>query len=457
MKNQNKTILSQRTRRPLRKYQRGGVSYARTTENPAFFWEMRLGKSLTVLRSLVIRFLFQKKKLIVAPYSALYQWTKEFKSEGLTNRDFTLLIGTQKQRAENLKIDTQFYLLNKEGWSSIKQIINYIWQAVIIDESTFLKNPKTGVSNFFCRNFRDAESRWIMTGMPAPESPLDYYQQLKFLDPSILGFKNFYEFRNSLFVQTFQGKYSPTIAGEKYINERLAKHCSYLLREDVDLDIEKIFTKRNVKMKVKAWKTMQTLLREFILETDQELYEVSDSTGFVFANARRVCGGFVKKDFLFPEKMDALVELLKSELAHKQVIIYAEYIDEIKMISKVLVKEKITNNYIYGGNRESRFDILDAFCNGDIQILVGQSVCFKHGVDLSNSDTIIYFSLPMSNETFGQGQDRIVDVSRRFPANIISLVCENTIEEDIYTTMIQKDSKETMHKRIIKRIQETLR
>lgn len=454
---QTKIISSQRVRRALRKYQREGLYYAGKQQNPALLWEMRLGKSLTVLRSLAVRFPASGRKLIIAPYSALYQWTLEFKAEGMTDSDYIFLTGTRKQRAKNLQIDTQFYLLNKEGWASVPQIANVNWQAVILDESTFIKNPKAKVSRFFCDNFRDVDSRWILTGMPAPESDLDYFQQLKFLDPSILGFKNFYDFRREFFVQTFQGKYSPTIEGGNYLNTRLAKYCSFLTREDVDLDVEKIFTKRNIKMRTSAWKTMQTLLREYILEVNEKLYSVTDNAGAKFIQARRICGGFVGDDLLFKEKMNVLLDLLKSELTHKQVIIYSEFINEIKTIHQILRKENITSDFIFGGNRANRFDILDNFRKGDIRVLVGQPTCFKHGVDLSCSDTIIYYSMPMSNETFGQSQDRIVNVSQRFTAHIICLICEWTIEEDIYIAMINKESTEKLRKRLVKRIQESIK
>lgn len=448
---------SQRVRRALRRYQREALTDVGKRAFPALFPEMRLGKSLICLRSLAIRFPSSGRKLIVGPYSALYQWTKELKAEGLSERDIIFLTGTRKERAENLDKEGEFYLLNKEGWNCIQPVIDINWQSIILDESTFIKNPKSRVSRFFVNNFRNVENRWILTGMPAPESPLDYYQQLKFLDPDILGFVNYWKFRSTCFVQTFRGEYSLTIDGEKFLNERLAKHCYFLSRKDVNLDVEKIFTKRPIRMKVAARKVLQTLYREFIMEDDSQTYDVTDSAGTRWSWMRQICGGFIKKKFIFDDKLKELLELLKGEVAGRQVIIYAEYIHEIIFLSKKLTEEDIPNDYIFGGNREARFDILDAFIAGNFRVLVGQPVCFKHSVDLSNADTIIYYSLPISNETFGQSQDRIINVSTRFPAHIIALTCENTIEDDIYESVINKESKEQLHKRIIRRMQETIK
>lgn len=443
-------------RRALRKYQRDALYYTLSRNNSALFMEMRLGKSLIALRSLSIKFKNRDKKLIVGPYSAIYQWIKELHLEGLTDKDITLLIGKKKERKEKLKKDTEFYLINKEGWFYLQEIALINWSSLILDESTFIKDPSTKVSRFYIDNFEHVPVKMILTGMPAPESELNYFQQLKFIDKNILGIENYWFFRQQYFNQIFQNDYRLTSKGEKFLNERLSKNCFFLTRKDVNLDIEKIFSVRKINMLSAAWKVMQTLSREFIIEYENEVLDVTDAAGEVFHWLRGIFGGFLKDKFIFEHKTNELIDLLKNELAGKQVIVYAEYIKEIEMISKLLTKHKIKNDYIYGGNRERRFDILDSFTNGGLRVLVGQPVCFKHGVDLSCSDTIIYYSLPLSNETYGQSQDRIVNVSTKYPALIIALICEHTIEEEIYTSIMNKESREKLQKRIIKRLQETI-
>jgi SNF2 family DNA or RNA helicase len=61
------------------------------------------------------------------------------------------------------------------------------WDLVILDEIHRIKGPGSKVS-WFCKSLGlKANRRLGLTGTPAPNSPLDFYAQFRFLDPSIFG------------------------------------------------------------------------------------------------------------------------------------------------------------------------------------------------------------------------------------------------------------------------------
>jgi PAS domain-containing protein len=66
---------------------------------------------------------------------------------------------------------------------------------MVVDESPIIKNPETARTGI-CMDLGDkAASRRILTGLLAPNGPMDVYAQFQFLDWRIIGMRSFYGFR----------------------------------------------------------------------------------------------------------------------------------------------------------------------------------------------------------------------------------------------------------------------
>lgn len=71
----------------------------------------------------------------------------------------------------------------------------YPRHTLIVDESSKAKNPKAERTKRLILLARRATSRYIMSGTPTPNSPLDIYSQAEVLAPGLLGFKSMYAFK----------------------------------------------------------------------------------------------------------------------------------------------------------------------------------------------------------------------------------------------------------------------
>ena len=67
---------------------------------------------------------------------------------------------------------------------------------LIVDESTTIKNSNAIRTKNVVKASKQAKFRRILTGSPITKSPMDLFSQCEVLDPDLLGFKNFYTFRN---------------------------------------------------------------------------------------------------------------------------------------------------------------------------------------------------------------------------------------------------------------------
>lgn len=449
-------------RRTLFPFQKDVFYYTGRVQHPALFLEMRLGKTLITVR----RLLAEKCRtvLVVAPYCALWQWEKELTTEGVPLPEIGYLIGDRGNRLGKLRQCASFLLMNKEGALVIPEIANYPWDAVVADESTFLKSPphvntsgrfgkRPSIAKFFSENFRNVKRRFILTGTPAPESPLDLFQQLHFLDPSILGCKSYYDFRFKWFVQIKDHSWALSKEGHVWLKERLSRYCYTLKRADVDMDVKKVYSRRLIRLPEKARTIYNKADREFSLD----LANGKGQKNTVFATVsfmwcRRVCGGIVDGQAIHTEKFKELMNLVNGELRNEQIVVWCNFIMELAFIRTMLNKAKIPCVCVSGAlTGQERRAALDDFANGRARVLVGQPECFKYGLDLSVAETVIYFSTPVGLETRLQSEDRIVNIRTGKPVLIIDLIVEHTVEEGIYESLLNKESSQELVRRLIQK------
>jgi SNF2 family DNA or RNA helicase len=439
----------------LRPYQRDGFYYTGQVEHPALFWGMRLGKTLVVIRRVLADFKGTVNCLIVAPYSALYGWQEHLLAESIPPDEICLLDGPRAIRIEKHDLFKPWCLINKEGFLTLPEIAGRQWDVVVCDESTFLKNPKAKVSKFFTRNFRNVSKRFILTGTPCPESPLDLFQQLRFLDPTILQSKNYWDFRHTWFEQANDFDYVLKPEGKEFLKLRLQRFCSVLSRNDVGINVCKAYERRVFTLPKSIRKIYDTVEREFLLEVKGKIV---DSTIFAmkkFIWLRRLCGGEIDGKVLHTEKLKIITDLLSGELRNERIVIWAVFLDEIHAICTALYYLRIKHESIDGDvPPRYREDFRKDFKAGNLQVLVCQPEIFKHGTDLSCCDTEIYYSSPLGLETRQQSEDRLINIKGEGKLNplIIDLIAQDSIEEDIYDSLLKKETRQEMVKRMMKRL-----
>jgi len=254
--------------RPLFQHQREAFHYARVTKHPALFLEMRLGKTLVAIRRILLYPNLQRV-LIVAPNSALGAWEDELRKEGEPAESIIYLQGDRSQRLGKLLDGKVWNLLNKEGFLALPQIAELPWDVVVLDESTFIKNPQAKVTKFFLQNFRDVPHRWILTGMPNPQSDLELWSQLAFLDGEAFGFSNYWAFRRARYEQRL-GRYewAPLPGTQSMVKRTVGARACVIRRKDVDMETERIYQVRRFTLPKKLRETYDTAEKDFVLERD---------------------------------------------------------------------------------------------------------------------------------------------------------------------------------------------
>jgi len=410
--------------RSLFSHQRDALRYTRRVKHPALFLEMRLGKSLVVLRSLKS---LPGRVLIVAPGSALGSWINELKVEG--EPEPAVLLGTKANRRELLKQGRRWNLINKEGYLSLPEIATQPWVAVVLDESHFIKNPQTKVTRFFLKHFRNVRRRYILTGTPNPESDLELWPQLAFLDGQAFGCRTFWHFRSRYYKPCVVGyDWVPKLGMISHIRRVLGERSCIIRRKDVVSHVQKIYQRREITMPPKVLKAYVEIERTFALPSGEETKYATTRYHWL----RRYCGGHDPTGgMVWNGKLAELIYLLSTELNNTAVVVWYNYNQELHASCAALRKAGLSCDWITGElTHPQRFEVVNRFTQGDFRTILIQHAVAQTGVNLSRADTAIYYSTPTGAVSRTQSEDRIVDIARRSPHLILDLVVPNTVDED---------------------------
>lgn len=423
---------------PLWPHQRRALDYARPLGRAALFMEMRLGKSRVAIQWSLSR--KHRRVLLLLPLSATADWIDELTRHGI--RPTPLYHQKPDVRAELAYGGPGWYLLNYEMLRRDHDTAALPWDAVIADESTRFRNPKAQITKDMNRVFWHVPEAMILTGLPNPESELDYFEQMRFLHGSFCGFRNFWAFRNAKFHEQ-EWQWWPDPGTREMIKEEVHRRAFVLTRKQAGLKETAVFKTRVVQMSDRQRKIYKDIFRNFAYEEMQTNFATVRDVWLA-----RVAGGYAPGtdvepgELLSTNKGDEIAELLKTDLRGQQVVILFRFNQELEGIWFMLRQAGYRVERITGATSVAdRKTIQAQFRSGRVQILCAQVAVMKYGIDLSAASTCIYYSNSYEYETRSQSQDRIIHVDkikRKEPVLYIDLITDGTLDRAVVTALKEK-------------------
>ena len=443
--------------RQLMKHQEQALAYALRTQHPAIFLEMRLGKSLTVIR--YAGELGAHAILVVAPKTVLVSWAKELSLEG---QWFHRL--QEKAEADVARLLHRFYgrrpiwfLVNYERLRVTPALTKLPWDLVVLDESTAIKNPQAQITRICAGGsvnrkpfpgFYAADHRCILSGAPMPESEMDLFEQFRFLDGEFAGCTNWFQFRQKYFHQSkFQENlWHPHQGTAKLIKGIMHSRAFVRTRKQVGIGPRKIFEVRHVELPAALATAYRQAEREYsvggVWETKWQIV--------LQQWLARMAGGFNPDgEYVSTHKVNELVNLLQGELVGEAVVVWFRFLAEMDAVA-ARFRQLGWKFAQVRGETEDRDTPLRRFEEQKIQYLLMQVRVGKYGIDCSAADTAVYFSNEFSCETRLQSEDRILHPQKKAPLLYVDLVTRGTIEEDVLNVLRRKKTNSRLYMRALK-------
>lgn len=410
-------------------HQLKALSYLYSRDAAALYTKPGSGKSKVFIDLLINRGF--KRIIITAPKKPCKVWPGQFKihsdipsqnivllSEMETNKKVKFLKSLKPPKPTDQPI---VMICNYESiWRSP---IDRIWfyksvgvDCVICDESHRIKSPSSKCSRFLTRIGRSVPHRYLLTGTPLAENPMDVYAQYRFLDPSIFGtnYQAFCEEYQNIDLMLSSRIGHPVLdKREPYKNlDRLREKmfsCAFYIKSTVKLPKT---TRKVVKvpMPPKLEKLYKQLVKEGALEYGDGFMTVNNVLAMTIRK-QQVTSGYLPIEYddgtkelkrISTYRRTFLYNFLKQFPDDKPIVIFAKFKKDLYSLRKVA--ERLGRGYSEVSGSE---DTMEEWNSGKTTILGVQYTSGSESIDLTRAHICIFYSLNHSLGKYDQARERV--------------------------------------------------
>ena len=409
----------------------------------AIFHEQGLGKTKIAI-DLLLYWLDKRDidtVMIVTKKTLVANWVGEFDTH--TNLRPKVLDTKKKSNYFVLNSAARVIITNFETISTEQDRLQLFLKtrnvAIIIDESTKIKNPESKLTQDFFAISALFKIKVIMTGTPVANRPYDIWAQIYFLDEGHSLGTNFAEFKAMCDLSNdLQEDESKRIIFEDSVAGIYNKIKDFSVRETKNSGIitlpSKIYHDVTVGFEQKQFEMYETLRKEMELTLtrgDETILDESTETikrllrlVQITSNPKLIDESYVgesAKEIL----LDQLIERIISQ--DEMVIVWSIYTGNIDMFCKKYAKYgavKITGKMAV----EERNKSVAAFKSGKAKLLFATPQSAKEGLTLTIANNAIFYDRGFNLDDYLQAQDRIHRISQKRDCHIYNLMVEDSID-----------------------------
>ena len=411
----------------------------------AIFHEQGLGKTKIAI-DLLLYWLTKKEidtVMIITKKQLVKNWLDEFANH--THIRPKILSSDKGDNFFVLNSPAKVIITNFETLSTDKQRIKLFLKcrnvAIIIDESTKLKNPDSKLTQDFFELSDFFKIKNIMTGTPVANRPYDIWAQIYFLDKGNSLGTNFLEFKkdtdltnklssNSDLRQNFENTVSSIYKKIESFSVRETKKTASISLPSKEYHNEilcfeneqfKIYKKAIKDLEVEIKKENKTILDDesATLKRLLRLNQIASNPILLNEDYQKISG----KEKRLNELLDEIIRYRK-----EKVIVWSNFIENIDLFFK---KFKNYNPCKIHGSLtiEERNKSVDKFKKDDTcKVLFATPQAAKEGLTLTVANNVIFYDRGFNLDDYLQAQDRIHRISQTKPCNIYNLMIKDSID-----------------------------
>ena len=425
-------------------YQKEAVDAVKDLDYAAIFHEQGLGKTKIAIDLL----LYWIKKtsidtvLIVTKKQLVANWLREFANHTLIhpaildtnrNRNYDVFCGPARVVITNFEI----LVTEKERFQLYLNTRNV---AIIIDESTKLKNPKSKLTQTFFDLSTSFKKRVIMTGTPIANRPYDMWAQIYFLDQGeSLGtdfqkFKREVDLSNKLandkdLQQIFEEKVSDIYSHIKNFSVRETKSSGIVHLPD------KVYINEVTEFLPKQRELYNQICEELEIEVVKYGEKIFDDSSAIVKRLLRLVQvvsnpKLVDESYNEESAKEILLDKILCTILDKneKCIVWSNFIENINFFSRKY--RRYGTAKIHGKlTIEERNKAVDFFRTDECKILFATPASAKEGLTLTMANHVIFYDRGFSLDDYLQAQDRIHRISQKRTCYVHNVIIKGSIDE----------------------------
>lgn len=353
-----KKPMSSQIKASLRPYQESGFNWLQSLDDLGWGGcladDMGLGKTLQTISFL--QFLKEKypgsTQLVICPTSLIFNWENEMKKFS-PEMKFHIYYGGQREFSET-HFNEYDVVLTSYGVvrNDIEELNNFLWQYIILDESQAIKNPDARVTKAL-QQLRGV-NRLILSGTPVQNNTSDLYSQFNFVNPGLLGSREYFNREFATPIDKFGSK-EKTIQLKKLIHPFTLRRTKEQVAKDLP---DKTITV--------LWCTMEAeqrrLYNQYRDGYRKKLLKKIDEEGITksgmdvlegLLRLRQICDhpqlvNKASEEELTSVKVNELIREVQENAGNHKLLIFSQFTEMLGLIKEQFEKNDITHCYLDG-------------------------------------------------------------------------------------------------------------
>lgn len=425
-------------------YQRYATDFIINNPISAVLLEMGLGKSvisLTAINDLMLDYFDVSRTLVIAPLRvANSTWPDEIKKwDHLKHLNYSVVIGSEKERLDALEKPAHIYLINRENvdWLITKSGIPWKFDMVVIDELSSFKSYQAKRFKSLLKARPKVKRIVGLTGTPSSNGLMDLWAEFRILDMGERLGRYITHYRQNFFVpdkrnQQMIFSYKPKDGAEKKIYSLISDITISMKSKDFLKMPECIMNEVVVSLSEKEQKLYDSLKQDMVLSLEEN--EIDAINAAALSNKLlQMSNGAVYNDdkeslHIHDRKLDALEDLIEGANGKPVLVAYWFKHDLEKIKVRFDVREI-----------KSAKDISD-WNEGKIPVALIHPASAGHGLNLqAGGSTLIWFGLTWSLELYQQTNARLYRQGQDSTVVIYHILTKGTIDEDVMKALKAKE------------------
>ena len=430
----------------LRNYQVDGFEFFNALANYKFGGiladEMGLGKTIQIISFLLEEKNLKednKKSLIVAPTSLLYNWKAEF--EKFAPQIKVGIVHGNKNVREKILMNINEFDVLITTYGTIKNDIDFyeneVFDYCIIDEAQNIKNPKA--QNTKVIKEINAKVKFALTGTPIENTIVELWSIFDFIMPGYL-------FDESSFKEKFMHRDEDELEELKIlINPFILRR----LKRDVISELpEKIEKKYYVQMTSDQRLAYKNYMKDVKLSIKNG--EEDKVTIFSYlTRLRQICldPSLVDENYNGKNgKINTAIDIIEDIIESKyKILVFSQFTSVLKKLRKELIERGIESKYLDGTTvAKERISLVNEFNESkEAQVFLISLKAGGTGLNLTSAKFVMHMDPWWNPAIEDQATDRAHRIGQKNIVEVIKLIAKDTIEENIIK--LQEDKREIIN------------
>lgn len=422
-----------------------------TLNNRAYcFNEMRTGKTSAALWAAdsLSNSGYVGKILVVCPVDVMKVWMDEGFS-AVPHRTITVVMGSKQKRLDLLREPADIYVINFDGlrtmyheerdsknrirkkWSELEDMFDHI----IVDEADAYINATNERWKALHQIIKPETGVWLLTGTPTPNAPTDAYGLIKLIQPwKVPG--SFKIFEETLMKPVGPYKKVPRFGAQETVNALMQPAIRF---ERDQSEFPTTTQDREVAMSKAQQQAFDEMKSEMAFEA-QGTTVTAANAAVKLGKLQQIMCGMVKgeQDTVYDlspkNRLEETENLIRQ--AGKKTVVYVPFKASMRQIAEYLNSKGWQTEIVNGDvSKTERNRIIDAFkFQPDIRVLVAHPKVASYGIDLTCSDTFIWYAPTFSTVLYQQACARGEGPNKDKSVGIYHIGC-HPVEWRIYDVL----------------------